>query len=102
MFFVTSVLWTSTASLRIETRPAECRSLHLPQILSLNLPKHGKASLQCPSPPLPAGRVFWAHADDDKIYDPNWAGRLINAAQKQLDCAIVEERSDLKHISIYD
>ena len=57
---------------------------------------------------LPAAReyaekdVAIIFCDDDKIYDPNWAGRLINAAQKQLDCAIVEERSDLKHISIYD
>ena len=57
---------------------------------------------------LPAAReyaekdVAIIFCDDDKIYDPNWAGRLINAAQKQLDCAVVEERSDLKHISIYD
>ena len=57
---------------------------------------------------LPAAREYAEEdvaiifCDDDKIYDPNWAGRLINAAQKQLDCAIVEERSDLKHISIYD
>ena len=57
---------------------------------------------------LPAAReyaekdVAIIFCDDDKICDPNWAGILINAAQKQLDCAIVEERSDLKHISIYD
>ena len=45
---------------------------------------------------LPAAREYAEEdvaiifCDDDKIYDPNWAGRLINAAQKQLDCAIVE------------
>ena len=40
--------------------------------------------------------------DDDKIYDPNWAARLINAAQKNPDCAIAKEGSDLRHISIFN
>ncbi|MFN4170738.1 MAG: glycosyltransferase family A protein [Pseudorhodobacter sp.] len=33
--------------------------------------------------------------DDDKVYDPNWAARLVGAAKSRPGCCIVEEGSDV-------
>jgi len=39
--------------------------------------------------------------DDDKVYDPNWAARLLAASDQRPDCCIVEEGGDVCHYSTY-
>lgn len=39
--------------------------------------------------------------DDDKIYDPNWAARLLAASDQRPDCCIVEEGGDVCHYSTH-
>lgn len=40
--------------------------------------------------------------DDDKVYDPDWAGRFLSAANAHPGCCIVEEGGDVRHYSTYD
>jgi hypothetical protein len=57
---------------------------------------------------LPAVRAYAGQdvkllfCDDDKLYDPKWAARLISASIKHPDCCIVEEGGDLRHNSMHD
>lgn len=37
--------------------------------------------------------------DDDKVYDPDWANRLLAAAAEKPGCCIVEEGGDISHNS---
>jgi glycosyltransferase involved in cell wall biosynthesis len=54
---------------------------------------------------LPAVSTYTGHdvnllfCDDDKIYDPKWATRLLSASIAHPGCCIVEEGGDLKHNS---
>ena len=40
--------------------------------------------------------------DDDKVYDPGWAGRLLAASAVHPGCCIVEEGGDIRHNSTHD
>ena len=57
---------------------------------------------------LPAVRAYQGQdvnlifCDDDKVYDPRWALRLLEAAAAHPGCAIVEEGGDIRHNSTYD
>lgn len=57
---------------------------------------------------LPAVQAYAGHnlnlifCDDDKVYDPDWAVRLLNASIVHADCCIVEEGGDLKHNSTHN
>jgi hypothetical protein len=57
---------------------------------------------------LPALREFRGQdvnlifGDDDHIYDPDWAGRLLASAEAHPGCAIAEEGGDVRHYSSYE
>ena len=57
---------------------------------------------------LPAVRAYQGQdvnlmfCDDDKVYDPDWANRLLSAAKAHPDCCIVEEGGDIRHNSNHD
>lgn len=40
--------------------------------------------------------------DDDKVYDPDWASRLLEASEEKPHCCIVEEGGDVFNYSSYD
>lgn len=40
--------------------------------------------------------------DDDKVYDPGWARRLLIASAQRPGCCIVEEGGDIRHNSTHD
>ena len=54
---------------------------------------------------LPAVRAYGGQdvnlifCDDDKVYDPGWAARLLAAAKAHPGCCIVEEGGDIRHNS---
>ena len=40
--------------------------------------------------------------DDDKVYDPDWAARFLEASHQHPDCCIVEEGGDVKDYSSHN
>ena len=63
----------------------------------------GPATKVLPAVTAYAGQdVNLLFCDDDKLYDPKWAGRLLKASMEHPDCCIVEEGGDLMHNSTHD